>query len=108
MESEKRAVLDFHGEVNSEAKGEPSSPLHIKIPTPDIKIGSQNSSTSIQDGKNEIQEWKLYLPEDSEFNKKKVMPSIRPIIPLSSLVLDESPSIAVRKDTDILSPTSVR
>ena len=108
MESEKRAVRDFHGEVNSEAKGEPSFPLHIKIPTPDMKIGSRNYSTSTQHRKTEIPEWKLYLPEDSEFNKKKVMPSIRPIIPLSSLVLDETPSSAVRKDTDILSPTSVR
>ena len=64
--------------------------------------------TGCDPSKTEIPEWKLYLPEDSEFNKKKVMPSILPIIPLSSLVLDESPSVAVVKDTEILSPNSVR
>jgi hypothetical protein len=44
MESEKRAVRDFHIAVVSEAKGEVHSPFPNSRPTPDIKKGGREDS----------------------------------------------------------------
>jgi hypothetical protein len=48
MESEKRAVRDFHSPLESEAKGEAFLPLPIPSPTPNLR---------------------KYVPKDSKFSK---------------------------------------
>jgi hypothetical protein len=104
MESEKRAIRDFHGVGESEAKGRVFSPdpFYLPKPTPSLRKGGPKDSKFNQHQKTEIPDSSIEDPEDTVFNKKKaIMPWILPKPPLSSLVKDESPLGMVRPDIHI-------
>ena len=56
MESEKKAVRDFHAAINLEAKGEAFLPLRYDRPTPNMVGCGNNYLESSEDRKNEIPE----------------------------------------------------
>jgi hypothetical protein len=98
MESEKRAVRDFHGGVNSEDKGEPSFPLPTDKPTLGLaEIRSSFLELSPEQGI-DIPGFKLLKTKDtSPMNK---MPWILPLP--KSAVSKENPFHKVRPDIHII------
>jgi hypothetical protein len=99
MESEKKAVRDFHGALKSEAKGEAFCPSPTDGPEPGmVDIGPRDSKFS-QNTKFEIPEFKPY--ETAIKTPMKEMPwilpheNIHPPPSSSPIVIKESPSHTV-------------